>query len=155
MFDKTLNPPMSFNYELPCWRSKQINVQSHFRKVDNEVRWKSSVSILNAFCLFFVFQHWVWTSCFLLGLLLPQEVNQKYFRIVYHIRYFSSNFRNFPRKYCNWFRFRISVFIYSLTHVCACWIWQFPFCTPWKHQKTSDIFIFSGGIEGKHLPKMG
>ena len=91
MFDKTLNPPMSFTYELPCWRSKQINVQSHFRKVDNEVRWKSSVSILNAFCLFFVFQHWVWTSFFLLGLLLPQEVNQKYFRIVYHIRYFQEN----------------------------------------------------------------
>ena len=64
MFDKTLNPPMSFTYELPCWRSKQINVQSHFRKADNEVRWKSSVSILNAFCLFFVFQHWVWTSFF-------------------------------------------------------------------------------------------
>ena len=37
--------------------------------------------------------------------------------------------------------------IKKLTH-----FWPiFPFYTPWKHQKTKDFLVFSGGIRWDHL----
>ena len=38
-----------------------------------------------------------------------------------------------------------------LTHF---WV-MFSFFTPWKHQKTRDFLMFSGGIERKRCPKKG
>ena len=32
---------------------------------------------------------------------------------------------------------------------------MFPFYTHWKHQKTFDFFVFSGGIKEEHKPEMG
>ena len=31
----------------------------------------------------------------------------------------------------------------------------FPVYTPWKHRKTYDFLLFSGGIKWKHWPEMG
>ena len=32
---------------------------------------------------------------------------------------------------------------------------MFPFYNPWKHQKTKDFLVFSGGIKWEHWPEMG
>ena len=32
---------------------------------------------------------------------------------------------------------------------------MFPFYTPWKHQKTFDFLVFSGGIRWEHWPNIG
>ena len=32
---------------------------------------------------------------------------------------------------------------------------MFPFCTPWKRQKTRGFLTFSGGIEMRYCLKMG
>ena len=126
-------------------------------KIDNEVCWKSSVSIiliLNAFCVFSVFQHWVWKSFYLVGLLLPQVFNQEYFKIVHHMYNDSLFFSKFQKiswkilqltpfsnqiqghpavrrsddlhQWSSFYCLRVfrAHFISNLTHACACWIWQ-------------------------------
>ena len=32
---------------------------------------------------------------------------------------------------------------------------MFPFCSPWKHQKTFGLLVFSGGIKWEHWLEMG
>ena len=45
--------------------------------------------------------------------------------------------------------------VYYIVRILTCFIPLFPFCTPWKYQKTRGFLIFSGGVEREQWYEIG